>query len=158
MNHEQIENIKKESIDTNGFQHTDARIGRETIAINGNCQIFLVDLKEKPILQPKYKKDWQRMYRSFIQAKWELEKDPLTRRAMIFNTSNYYKVYPCFLSMQVLYNGKEYDLIVHQRSSDLAKLESDIGFFNYVCYQLKNKVNIEVTRLIIQFGSLHYAN
>ena len=59
--------------------------------------------------------------------------------------------------MQVLESGNnEYELIVHQRSSDLAKLEDDVTFFEYVMYKISQQTKLNLSKLTIFVGSQHY--
>jgi hypothetical protein len=153
-----IDKVKKD-INERGHSQRDNRLDRNTRALNGYQLIhhFIEEVGKMPVLKQKYQADWERIYPTYVKRCELLEADPLTRRAVIFNTSKYYEIFPCFLTMHVILNEhNEYDMIVYQRSSDLIKLEDDIEFFEHVMYKISHRVGIKVRRLIINYGSIHY--
>lgn len=157
-----IEGILKqvqETINKRGHPQIDNRLNRHTRVINGYSfsHSYLEGINKMPRIKNKYSEDWVRMYRTYRLACDELKKDKYSRRAVILNTSKYEDVYPCFLSFQIL-SGENgiHDCVVYQRSSDLSKLEDDITFYEYVMYKVGRRTGLNVSKLIVHFGSIHY--
>lgn len=138
----------------------DKRLNRKVKSVPGHFIILGEDSirelnKEKKL--EKYKDDWKRMFRSFKEAVKLAKEDISSRRLMLFNGNNFYKVFPCFTHFQfVMTHRNEYDMYVYQRSSDLAKLKDDCVFFTKVAKKFEKKVGIKVTKIVIVFGDVHF--
>ena len=144
-------------ISEKGFLQKDNRLNRMIKGIN----VYLIEKRyssEMEHVMPlgKYHSDWERMYRTFVMSCELLNKDPLTRRAVILNTSHYDKVFPCFLSMHILANEIEgHDMIVHQRAMDIEKLDDDIVFFEHVMWKVYKRTGLNINRLRIIVNTMH---
>jgi hypothetical protein len=168
---ENLVNQIVESINAKGHNQVDTRLNRHTRALNGHTitHHYLEGIDKLPQIKDKYNEDWKRMYPSYRNACDELIKDKNTRRAIIFNMSHYYDMkdeggeviregtYPCFVMLQIVHreNGF-YDCIVFQRSSDVVKLVDDITFFEWVIVKIQRRAKINIDKINIHYGSLHY--
>jgi hypothetical protein len=159
MSIEKIKNDAIKIINEKGRTIRDNRLQRNVRTLNCHMITHAVELSEQKSypLEEKYKKDWERMYSSYVAACNEFINDPNTRRACILNTSNYYEHFPCFLTMEVLSSwGDNYDLIVFQRSADMQKFEADMNFFQYVLGKIKKRTGKNINRIIVFYASIHY--
>ena len=144
-----------------GFEQYDSRFDRLTKALPGH---FLV-IKEEPVLQwlkdqqplDKFKADYERMKASFLKLIEYAKEDVNNRRLCTINTDNYDEVFPCFLSLQFVWTGREeFDAYVYMRSSDVAKLKDDCVYFANLMSKFEKKTKHKVTKLIVVFANVHY--
>ena len=156
--HKDLANLKLMILNT-GFEINDNRLGRivtvECVSYTSR-DIILTELSKETIL-PKYDNDWNRMKQSFSTAVEELKKYPTSRRAVVLNTNNYNKIYPCFVSIQFLYSPvkQSYGAIVSQRSLSIDKFQDDLIFFSYLMRKMEESLKKKVNWLIVNIGSLH---
>lgn len=150
----------KRKIRKHGFVQEDRRLNRQTYSLPGHF-IVLKDPKLLAYLQrqkplSKYNEDWLRMHPSFDLAVDEANRDPNSRRVMVFNDVNYWKTFQCFTHFQfVLTRRGQWDMYVYQRSADLAKLHDDLVFFSWVANEFSTGKK-EVTKIVVVYGHLHY--
>jgi hypothetical protein len=155
-----IDNLIKEvklDIKSQGHLEIDNRLHRKTRAVNAYKLIYPhIDKVRLSQMNVKYNLDWLRMYHSFLTACKKLKEDKHTRQAMFFNLDDFDNIMPCFCSFQVVHNWRgKYDIIIYQRSGDVAKLKDDIYFFEWVAGQVENKTGLHVDSLKVIYGSIH---
>lgn len=144
---------------TFGIEQQDKRLKRKvlflssyTLQVDGD----LLNQLKYTIPEKKYNEDFKRMWRSMQSTCKILRQDPLSRRGVIFNTSKYFKIFPCFLSLQVVPLFDEmYSLVVYQRSGDLEKMIPDVTFFSNIARRIEVDAKIYIKILVVLYGHFH---
>jgi thymidylate synthase len=147
------------AIREDGIEIQDNRLNRTTCSIVGesiNLRGVILDEIKKGELTDKYKDDSKRMGPSLLNAIEQIKKDPKSRRAVILNTQRFYDVFPCFLSIHILYNGRDYTAIVTQRAQDLEKMEKDLKFFGQLFFVFETETGKSISEIIINYGTIHF--
>lgn len=106
-------------------------------------------------LKAKYKADFLRIRKSFVQAIRNAVADPVSRRLVCFNTLYFERNYQCFLIMQFLKTHEGYMMVVYQRSADLAKYFDDVNFFMFVANKFRVQMKTKVIGVTIFYAHVH---
>lgn len=144
----------------NGYKMHDIRLNRDVISFPGHFVVIknqaILKWLRLRILISKYLEDWNRMIPSFLACTWEAKKNPSSRRLMVFNDFDYFKIFQCFTHMQFMMTHRnEFDLYVYQRSADLDKLDDDLTFFVHVADAFEREVGKKVTKIVVVYGNVH---
>lgn len=156
-----LENKLRSDIRKNGFIQDDKRLKRKVWALPGHFIVLkdpkLLDYLKNQSTLDKYAADLARMNNSLQSAVKLAKKDKDSRQLMVFNDEDYNNIHQCFTHCQfVMTKRGDFDLYVYQRSADLSKLFDDLVFFCFVAMLFASKVNIDVSKIVVIYGSVHY--
>lgn len=157
----ELENQVKADILKNNFIQEDRHLDRQVWSLPGHFIVLkdleLINYLSSQVPLTKYDNDLARMEKSLEDAINLAKKDKDSRQLMVFNDSDYNIIHQCFTHFQFVMTARdEFDLYVYQRSADVSKLKDDLTFFANLASMFGDRVGINVTKIVVVYGSIHF--